>query len=130
MDHIGDEDLREIIQILISISAGDLREVLKDIDLDRDGIHDLAGLFHHLIGEAASHDYTEEDVIRLFLNLLKILENRSLADELSDTLTEEEADSGGGSYWYLWVLGGLLLILLAIILVRRRRQSGGTEGSV
>jgi hypothetical protein len=129
MDYIGDEDLKEIIQILISISAGDLQNVLKDIDLDRDGIHDLADLFHHLIGQAGSHDYTEDDVIKLFLNLLKILENRSLADELLATL-DQEADTGGRSYWYLWILGGLLLILVAIILVRRRKQKSDREESI
>jgi hypothetical protein len=129
MDYIGDEDLREIIGILISISAGDLRDVLKDIDLDRDGIHDLADLFHHLIGQAAGHDYTEEDVIKLFLNLLKILENQSLADQLSASL-EPGISARERSFWYIWVLGGMLLLLVAFILVRRRKQSGEAETSV
>ncbi len=123
MDYITMEDLKEIIEILISISAGDLQDVLINIDLERDGIHDLADLFHHLLDQAANHDYTEDDVIKLFLDLLKILENDSLADELSATMP---LDIGTGiqKYWYLWVVGGLLLpgIIIFIVLRYRRRS--------
>jgi len=128
-DYITMEDLKEIIQILISISTGDLEDVLINLDPERDGIHDLADLFHYLLDQAASHDYTEDDVIKLFLNLLKILEDESLADELSATIPQD-LDTGARKYWYIWVVGGLLLIIIIIFLVaryrRRSRETGQT----
>ncbi len=126
MDFLGLEDLKEIIGILISISSGDLQDVLINLDLERDDIHDLADLFHYLLDQASSHDYTEDDVIQLFLDLLKILENESLADELSATLTQD-MDAGDRNYWYLWVLGGLLLIFVIFLIAWRRRKSQETS---
>ena len=125
MDHIGREDLKEIIEILISISSGDLQDVLINLNLERDGIQALADLFHYLLDQASSHDYTEDDVIRLFLDLLKILENESLADELSATL-DQDMDTEDRNYWYFWVLGGLLLIFVIIFIAWRRKKSGET----
>jgi len=123
MDYIGNEDLKEIIEILISISSGDLQDVLVNIDLERDGLHELADLFHYLMDQASSHDYTEDDVVNLFLDLLKILENESLADELSATMSQE-MDTGDRNYWYFWVLGGLLIIFVIIFLAWKRKKSG------
>jgi hypothetical protein len=128
MDYIGKEDLREIIEILISISAGDLRDVLVNLELERDGINNLADLFYYLLEQASSHDYTEDDVIKLFLDLLKILEDESLVDELSATIGQE-IDAGKRSYWYFWILGGLLLIGLIIFLVWRREKTRETRPS-
>ncbi len=128
MDYIGREDLKEIIEILISISSGDLQDVLINLDLERDGIHDLADLFYYLLDQAASHDYTEDDVIKLFLDLLKILEDESLANELSATI-DQDIDTGARKYWYFWVLGGLLLIF-AVILIRRKKKSEETNQTV
>ena len=125
MDYLNTEDLKEIIEILISISSGDLQEVLVNLDLERDGIDDLADLFHYLLEQAASHEYTQDDVIRLFLNLLKILENESLSDELKASAVEE-ADTGDRNYWYLWVLGGGLLVLVIVFVLWRRKKSGET----
>ena len=126
MDYIGKKDLEEIIEILVSISSGDLRDVLVNIDLDRDGIEDLSDLFHYLLEQASRHDYTEDDVIMLFLDLLKILEHESLADQLAAILSQE-ADTGARTYWYFWVLGGLLrgfLILFFAWRWKRSRESG------
>ena len=122
LDHIGKKDLQEIIDILISISWGDLKDVLTSLDLERDGIDDLADLFYYLLDEASSHDYTEHDVIKLFLDLLKILENKALADEFTATI-DWEAERGGGGYWYFWVLGGVLLLAVIIFLAWRWKKS-------
>lgn len=129
MDYIGNEDLKKIIEILISISTGDLQDVLININLEQDGIHELADLFHYLLDQAASHDYTEDDVIRLFLNLLKILENHSLNNDLSTTISQE-MDTAGRNYWYFWVLGGLLIIFAVVFLVSRRRKSGKNDQTI
>jgi hypothetical protein len=126
MDYIGREDLKEIIEILIHISSGDLQDVLINLDLERDGIYELADLFHYLMDQASSHDYTEEDVIKLFLDLLKILESESMADELSATLAQE-METGGPAYWYFWALGGLLLTFVIIFIAWRRRKSGESD---
>jgi hypothetical protein len=122
MDHIGKKDLQEIIDILISISGGDLKAVLMSLDLERDGIDDLADLFYYLLDQAPGHDYTEHDVIKLFLDLLKILEDKALAEELSATI-DWEAERGGGGYWYFWVVGGLVLLAVIIFLTWRWRKS-------
>ncbi len=126
MDYIGKEDLKEIIEILISISSGDLQDVLINLNLERDGINDLSDLFYYLLDQASSFDYTEDDVIRLFLDLLKILENKSLTKELSATIAED-LDTVGRNYWYFWVLGGLLLIFVIIFLAWRRKKSMETD---
>jgi Ca2+-binding EF-hand superfamily protein len=126
MDYIGKEDLKEIIEILISISSGDLQDVLINLDLERDGIHDLADLFHYLLDQATIHDYTEDDVIKLFLNLLKILEDESLVDELSATIAQD-MDTGERKYWYFWILGGLLLTIVIILIAWRRKKSRETD---
>jgi len=126
MDYLGQLDLKEIIEILISISSGDLQDVLININLERDDIHDLSDLFYYLLDQASSHDYTEDDVINLFLDLLKILEDESLADELSATLTQD-MDTGDRNFWYFWVLGGLLLIFVIIFIAWRRKKYGETS---
>ena len=126
MDYIGREDLKEIIEILISISGGDLQNVLINLDLERDGIHELADLFHYLLDQAAVHNYTEEDVIKLFLNLLKILEDESLAEELSATMTGD-IHTGARKYWYIWLLGGLLGIFGILLIAWRRKKSRETD---
>ena len=126
MDYIGKEDLKEIIEILISISSGDLQDVLINLNLERDGINDLSDLFYYLLDQASSHDYTEDDVIKLFLDLLKILENKSLTEELSATIAED-LDTVDRNYWYFWVLGGLLLIFVIIFLAWRRKKSMETD---
>ncbi len=125
MDHLGTEDLKKILEILISISSGELHEVLVNIDLERDGIRDLADLFHYLLDQASSHEYTRDDVIRLFLNLLKILEKESLADELSATSLLEE-DAGDRKNWYFWVLGAGLAIFVIFFIAWRRKKSGNS----
>jgi hypothetical protein len=125
MDYIGMEDLKEIIEILISISSGDLQDLLVNLDLERDGIQDLADLFHYLLDQASGHEYTEDDVINLFLDLLKILEQESLAGELSATI-DQDMDAGDRNYWYLWVSGGLLLLLVTLFLAWRRKKSRET----
>jgi hypothetical protein len=128
MEHIGREDLKEIIEILISISGGDLRDVLMNLDLERDGIDDLADLFYYLLDQASSHDYTEDDVIKLFLDLLKILEDKALSDELSASIDWEMGPAR--SYWYFWVLGGGLLIFLIIFFAWRWKKSRESGQSV
>ena len=125
MDYIGREDLKKIIEILISISSGDLQDVLINLDLERDGIHELADLFHYLLDQAAGHDYTEDTVIKLFLDLLKILEDESLVDELSATMGQD-VDTGDRKCWYFWVLGGLLVIIVIILIAWRRKKSRET----
>ena len=88
-----------------------MQDVLINLNLERDGINDLSDLFYYLLDQASSHDYTEDDVIKLFLDLLKILENKSLTEELSATMAED-LDTVDRNYWYFWVLGGLLLIFV------------------
>ena len=122
MEYIGREDLIEIIEILISISEGDLQDVLIHLDLERDGIHELADLFHYLLDQADGHDYTQDDVIKLFLDLLKILEDESLADELSSTMTGD-IDTGARKYWYFWLMGGLMGIIGIILIAWRRKKA-------
>ena len=61
-------------------------------------------------------------MIKLFLDLLKILENKSLTEDLTATMALE-TDTGGSNYWYLWIPGSLLLIFVIIFLAWRRRKS-------
>jgi hypothetical protein len=127
LDYLEKEDLREIIKLLIGTSSGELLNLLLNIDLEQNNIRSLDDLYNYLIEQAQYYDYSEDDVIKLFLNLLKILEYKPIVQE-AERVAETDAMEKPGRGWIFFVLGGIGLILL-IILFSRRKESSSREES-
>jgi hypothetical protein len=126
LDYLEKEDLREIIKLLIETSAGELQNLLQSFDAEQNNISKLEDLYNYLIQRVRFYDYTEEDVISLFLNLLKIIEHEPIVEEMHP-LRETEKDQKGGKGWIFFVFGGLALILLIFLFVRRKDRDKKDE---
>ncbi len=128
LDYLETKDLQEIIKLLIGTSSGDLLHLLLNLDTPQNNIHNLDDLYNYLIAQANYHDYTEEDVIKLFLNLLKIMEYEPIVEEIPvPTLTEMEGRPG--MRWIYYLLGGLVLVLLIFLFARRREEDREDEAA-
>lgn len=128
LNYLEKEDLREIIKLLIGTSSGELMNLLLNLDLEQNNIRSLDDLYNYLIEQAPYYEYTEDDVIRLFLNLLKILEYEPIVQELEVTSELEDKDKPGKG-WIFFVLGGIGLIILIILFTRRRESSKNDESA-
>jgi hypothetical protein len=135
LDYLEKEDLKEIIKLLIGTSSGDLLNLLLSLDTQQNNIRNLDDLYTYLIEQARYHDYTENDVVRMFLNLLKILEYEPIVEEVPrPDITEEEKEGKG---WLFYVLGGIAMIIVILLFARRRKpardagkESGENAGEV
>lgn len=125
LDYLENKDLKEIIKLLIGSSSGDLLNLLLTLDIEQNNIHNLDDLYNYLLEQARYYDYTEDDVVRLFLNLLKILEYEPIVEEIS-LPPKLPAEKEPGKGWIFYILGGIVLLLLIILFARRRKR--GREG--
>ncbi len=125
LNYLEKEDLGEIIKLLIGTSSGELLNLLLNLDLEQNNIKSLDDLYNYLIEQAQYYDYTEDDVIRLFLNLLKILEYEPIVQEI-EMITDQDSADKPGKGWIFFVLGGIGVIIL-IILFTRRKESAKKE---
>jgi hypothetical protein len=121
LDYLEKEDLREIIKLLIGTSSGDLLNLLLNLDTEQNNIHSLDDLYQYLIEQARYNDYSEEDVVRMFLNLLKILEYEPIVEVIPPAEAPAMAPPHGRN-WVFYIMGGIVLILLIILFSRRRRK--------
>lgn len=128
LNYLEKEDLREIIKLLIGTSSGELMNLLLNLDLEQNNIRSLDDLYNYLIEQSQYYEFTEDDVIRLFLNLLKILEYEPIIQEL-ETTSDLDIKDKPGKGWIFFVLGGIGLIIL-IILFTRRKESTKKDESV
>ncbi len=121
LDYLETDDLREIVKLLIGTSSGELLNLLLNLDIEQNNIRTLDNLYNYLIEQAKFYDYSEDDVIRLFLNLLKIMEHEPMIEEIPiPSRPEYESKSGKG--WIFLVLGGIALIILVLLFARKRRK--------
>ena len=72
--------------------------------------------------QANSHDFTETDVMRLFLDLLDAIEDQPLVTEIEVPEPGKEGTRRTGGTWQFYVLGGILLIIV-LFFIRRRKKS-------
>jgi len=126
LEYLEKEDLREIIKLLIGTSSGELLNLLLSLDTDQYNIRNLDDLYKYLVEQARYNDYTEEDVIRLFLNLLKILEHEPIVKELPMP-DQDAAKEKAGKGWIFFTLTGIALIILVILFIRRRKPEKEDE---
>jgi LPXTG-motif cell wall-anchored protein len=109
------------IKLLIGTSSGDLLNLLLNLDTEQNNIHSLDDLYQYLIEQARYNDYSEEDVVRMFLNLLKILEYEPIVEVIPPAEAPAMAPPHGRN-WVFYIMGGIVLILLIILFSRRRRK--------
>jgi hypothetical protein len=123
-DYLEKEDLNEIMKVLIGTASGPLQELLIRLNLEAAGIENINDLFNYLLAQAKYNNYTESDVIRLFLNLLNIMERHELikkADISQIQTTQLKAERKSGLVYYL-AGAGLLILFIIIFLIRRKNK--------
>ena len=121
VNYLDTEDLREIIKLMIGISSGELLNLLLNLDIEQNHIRSLDDLYDYLIEQSRFYDYSEEDVIKLFLNLLRIIENEPIIEEIP--IPPDLEDEGkSGTAWIFFILGGVAIIILILMFARRRKQ--------
>jgi hypothetical protein len=118
---LEENDLRETVKILIATSSGDLQTLLINLDLAQNNIHSLSDLYDYLVMQSRFYDFTEEDVMKLFLNLLQVFKDQPLIKEIEIPSEPEERERTGGT-WQFYVLGGILLIIILFFIGRRRKS--------
>ncbi len=67
---------------LVSLSSGNLRKFLENMNPDSIGIGSAADLYQYLISQAAANGYTDDDVDQLFIKALAGKDSEVLRDEL------------------------------------------------
>ena len=124
-DYLNKEDLNEIIKLLIGTSSGPLQELLIRLNLETSGIDNINELFDYLLAQAKYNNYTESDVIRLFLNLLNVMEKQELIKKIEPSQVQaiQTTREKGSRLIYYFAGAGLLIILLIIIFLIRRKDN-------
>ncbi len=128
-DYLEKEDLAEIMKVLIGTASGPLQELLIRLNLESSGIENINDLFNYLLAQAKYNNYTESDVIKLFLNLLNVMERQELIKKIEPSqIPAMPATPEKKSHLCYYLAGaGLLIILLIIILVRRKNNKQKQE---
>jgi hypothetical protein len=124
-DYLGKEDLDDIVKLLIGSSSGPLQELLIRLNLESSGIKDINDLFNYLLAQAKYNNYNESDVIKLFLNLLNLMENHELIKKIepSQIPAVQPATERKSHLVYYLAGAGLLIILLIIIFLTRKKDN-------
>jgi hypothetical protein len=123
-NYLEREDLNEIMKLLIGTSSGPLQELLIRLNLESSGITDINDLFNYLLAQAKYNNYTETEVIRLFLNLLNLMEDHELIKKIepSQIPAIQPAPEKKLHLVYYLAGAGLLILLIIIILLARRKD--------
>jgi hypothetical protein len=126
LEYLEKEDLQEIIKLLIGTSSGDLLNLLLNLDPGANNIRSLEDLYRYLVEQSRYHDFTEEEVVRMFLNLLKILEYEPIVEVIqpAETPVPEPVHTRNRVFY---IMGGLALILLVILFTRKRKKDKGGD---
>jgi WD40-like Beta Propeller Repeat/Tetratricopeptide repeat len=129
-NYLEKEDLNEIVKILIGTSSGPLQELLIRLNLESAGIGDINDLFNYLLAQAKYNNYTENEVIRLFLNLLNLMDNHELIKKVEPSqipAIQPTTEKKSHLVYYLAGAGLLVLILIIILLARRKDKKQKKE---
>jgi hypothetical protein len=126
-DYLQTEDLNEIMKVLIGTASGPLQELLIRLNLEAAGIENISDLYNYLLAQAKYNNYTESDVINLFLNLLNVLEKKELIKKVEPPPIAPVSVEKKSSLLYYIIGAGLLIILLIFILLRRKDKKKKQE---
>jgi hypothetical protein len=126
-DYLETEDLNEIMKILIGTASGPLQELLIRLNLEAAGIKNIPDLYNYLLAQAKYNNYTESDVINLFLNLLNVLEKKELIKKVEPPPVAPVSVEKKSSLLYYIIGAGLLIVLFIFILLRRKDKKKKQE---
>jgi hypothetical protein len=124
-DYLEKEDLNEIMKNLIGTASGPLQELLIRLNLEAAGIGNINDLFNYLLAQAKYNNYTESDVIKLFLNLLNVFEKQELIKKIESSqiqAAQVPIEKKSCLLYYISGAGLLILLLIIILLVRRKNK--------
>jgi hypothetical protein len=118
--YLEKEDLHEIINILIGTASGPLQELLTRLNPESEGIINVSDLHNYLLAQARYNNYTESEVIQLFLNLLNTMEKKDLIKKVEPPQAAPVTAEKKSLLLYYLIGAGLLIILLIFIFRRRK----------
>jgi hypothetical protein len=123
-DYLEKEDLNDIVKLLIGTSSGPLQELLIRLNPESAGIEDIDDLFSYLLAQAKYNNYSESEVIKLFMNLLSLMDRHELIRKIEPSqIPAGQAVTERKSHIIYYLAGaGLLILLLIIILLSRRKD--------
>ena len=124
-DYLESEDLNEIMKILIGTASGPLQELLIRLNLETAGIENINDLFNYLLAQAKYNNYTESDVIKLFLNLLNVLDKQELIKKIEPSqiqATQVTMEKKSRLVYYISGAGLLIILIIIIFLIRRKNN--------
>ncbi|KPK83840.1 MAG: hypothetical protein AMS27_11720 [Bacteroides sp. SM23_62_1] len=126
VNYLEEEDLQEIMKVLIATSSGTLEDFLISLNLRTSNISNIGDLYEYLLYQSKFNDFTESDVINLFLNLLNVIDNQELIKKVEPPPPPAEKERKGSGLVY-WLIGAGLLIIFLIILWRRKKDKDQEE---
>jgi hypothetical protein len=126
-DYLETEDLNEIMKILIGTASGPLQDLLTRLNLEDAGIKNIADLYNYLLAQAKYNNYSDSDVINLFLNLLNVMDKKELVKKVEPPMVTPVTEEKKSSLLYYIIGAGLLIILFIFILLRRKDKKKKQE---
>jgi hypothetical protein len=129
-NYLEKEDLDEIMKLLIGTSSGPLQELLIRLNLESSGITDINDLFNYLLAQAKYNNYDEAEVVRLFLNLLNLMEDHELIKKVEPSqipVIQPITEKKSHLVYYLAGAGLLILLLIIILLARKKDKKDKKE---
>ncbi len=123
LDYLEEEDLGNILRMLVATSSGDLQTLLINLSLEQQNIKNLNHLYEYLVNQTTFYDFTDTDVMELFLNLVSMIEKQPLVEEIQPPPPPPPpAKQRYGRTWQLYVLGGLLLSIILFFILRKKKS--------
>lgn len=123
----GMSDIEKIIQDLIGLSDGNLRQTLIDLDPGNEGIESVRDLLNYLLDKADENGYTREEVYDLFYRYF-------ISGEIPPPYDEESAKERFGRGARLTagilILEGLIILILILLARRKKSKKTGTGEAV
>ncbi len=118
--------LKNFIEEAYNKSNGDLKNVLGKLLNGENSLNTTKELVNYLFEQSLTHDFEIEDVIKLFFELTK-----SINDEDIDLVAEEKSQaseiSKNNNKQLFWFAGGSIVLIIWLILFIRRKKNKDTE---
>jgi len=86
---VPDENLKALVNELASRTDGRLKEVIENLDFEKEGITNTSELFQYLNVNAEKHGYSREDVDRLYADMIS---KKDLAEFLTNLKNASEGN--------------------------------------
>ncbi len=120
LEFIEVQDIEESIKILSGIVTGDLKEILQNLDIETSGIKNFSDLFDYINDQGKDYDFNESDVVVLFMDLVKHVDETGLIDEIE--MVEIPEKDRLSLLIYVLIGAACLGIFIVFFLLLRKRQ--------